>query len=1058
MRYGKEAFTEELFEHPGSAYRGAPFWAWNTKLDKEEALRQIDQFEKMGMGGFHMHTRVGLDTEYMGPEFLDIVKACVEKAEEKGMKACLYDEDRWPSGYAGGKVTKNPEYRSRYLVVTPFRKGTREVPEGKYDSCAPTFSNGTGNFLEAFRIWLDENGCLKSYELCGEDTKAEQGETIWYVYYEIAENSPWFNNQAYVDSLNPKAIQEFLRLTHEVYFQTVGEKFGEVIPSIFTDEPQFAHKQFLGFPEGKQDVLLPFTDDFEETYQKTYGESLLDHVPELLWELPDGKVSVIRYHYHDHVAERFASSYSDQVGKWCEEHGISLCGHMMEEPTLYSQTRALGEVMRNLRGFTMPGIDMLCDQREYSTAKQAQSVAHQYGREGCAGEIYGVTNWDFDFRRHKLQGDWLAALGITLRVPHLTWMSMGGEAKRDYPASIGFQSPWYEHYKMVEDHFARVNTVLTRGTPVVKIGVLHPVESYWLKFGPNQQTGQERAEMEEHFKEITEWLLFDLLDYDYVSESLLKDQYQDGKIGIMNYEVLIVPGMHTIRQTTLDVLEDFRKRGKQVIFLGEIPALVDAGPSKAAAETAKKCTCIPFSRNRLLTELEPYRQVDIHYDGPKFLKKPNHKKNWDGERTEKYLYQMRQWEGENWIFIANGKPLGNPDLVLSDKVKIALTGAYRVELWNTLTGEKQELESQIRKGKTELRTELNGQDSLLLRMIPDSADESTKSGERSALEEKREVCKNRHPRVILKRDEPNVLVLDKASWQIEGRDAEPEEETLRLDNEIRDILGYPRRKAAYAQPWVQKEEEIRSIPVTLTYEIFSETEISDIWLAMEGLAGVQLFLNGKPVEKKPKGYYVDPAIPKTVLGTLKQGANILRVVIPFTAKTNLEACYILGIFSVRVQGDQAVLAPWREEGWYGSLTEQGMPFYGGNAVYEETLELEKGLYEVQVSKFRAPVLEVELDGKHAGMIAFAPYTCRLKIEKSGVHTLGIRAFGSRVNTFGAIHDCDEQEVYFDPNAWRTEEDSWSYEYQLKKTGILKRPVLWKIETAGWEDREGEGLK
>lgn len=128
--------------------------------------------------------------------------------------------------------------------------------------------------------------------------------------------------------------------------------------------------------------------------------------------------------------------------------------------------------------------------------------------------------------------------------------------------------------------------------------------------------------------------------------------------------------------------------------------------------------------------------MDIHYDGPKFLKKPNHKKNWDGERTEKYLYQMRQWEGENWIFIANGKPLGNPDLVLSDKVKIALTGAYHVELWNTLTGEKQELESQIRKGKTELRTELNGQDSLLLRIIPDSADESTKSGERSALEKR----------------------------------------------------------------------------------------------------------------------------------------------------------------------------------------------------------------------------------------------------------------------------------------------------------------------------------
>ena len=94
--------------------------------------------------------------------------------------------------------------------------------------------------------------------------------------------------------------------------------------------------------------------------------------------------------------------------------------------------------------------------------------------------------------------------------------------------------------------------------------------------------------MEEHFKEITEWLLFDLLDYDYVSESLLKDQYQDGKIGVMDYEVLIVPGMHTIRQTTLDVLEDFRKRGKQVIFLGEIPALGGCRSVKSGGRDGKE--------------------------------------------------------------------------------------------------------------------------------------------------------------------------------------------------------------------------------------------------------------------------------------------------------------------------------------------------------------------------------------------------------------------------------------------------------------------------------------
>lgn len=86
----------------------------------------------------------------------------------------------------------------------------------------------------------------------------------------------------------------------------------------------------------------------------------------------------------------------------------------------------------------------------------------------------GVTNWDYDFRGHKFQGDWQAALGVTVRVPHLSWVSMNGEAKRDYPASISYQSPWYKEYKYVEDHFARVNTAMTRGKAVVRIGVIHP--------------------------------------------------------------------------------------------------------------------------------------------------------------------------------------------------------------------------------------------------------------------------------------------------------------------------------------------------------------------------------------------------------------------------------------------------------------------------------------------------------------------------------------------------------------------------------------------------------
>jgi hypothetical protein len=77
----------------------------------------------------------------------------------------------------------------------------------------------------------------------------------------------------------------------------------------------------------------------------------------------------------------------------------------------------------------------------------------------------GVTNWDFSFVGHKAVGDWQATLEIFLRVPHITWVSMRGEAKRDYPASIGYQSAWYKEYSLVEDYFSRINVAMTRGKP-----------------------------------------------------------------------------------------------------------------------------------------------------------------------------------------------------------------------------------------------------------------------------------------------------------------------------------------------------------------------------------------------------------------------------------------------------------------------------------------------------------------------------------------------------------------------------------------------------------------
>ena len=114
----REEFDLKQFQNPSTEFRGAPFWAWNTKLDKTELLRQIDCFHQMGFGGFFMHSRAGMATEYLCEEFMSCVRACVEYAEKLGMKANLYDEDRWPSGFAGGYVTEDKNLRQMQICLS----------------------------------------------------------------------------------------------------------------------------------------------------------------------------------------------------------------------------------------------------------------------------------------------------------------------------------------------------------------------------------------------------------------------------------------------------------------------------------------------------------------------------------------------------------------------------------------------------------------------------------------------------------------------------------------------------------------------------------------------------------------------------------------------------------------------------------------------------------------------------------------------------------------------------------------------------------------------------
>lgn len=1017
--------TAELFSNPTSEYRGTPFWAWNCELDGEQLLRQIDCFKEMGLGGFHMHVRTGMATDYLSEEFFGFIKLCVEKAKKEKMLAWLYDEDRWPSGAAGGIITKDEKYRARYLLFTTQAYSDVNNKKTTFDASARAVRTENGSLIASFDVELNPNGTLKSYK------SFKDGDTIngvqWYAYLEQPEGNPWYNNQTYVNTLDKAAIDEFCRVTHEGYKAAVGDDFGGVIPAIFTDEPQFTHKTALGFAGDKKDITLPWTDDIPKTYKSAYGEDILLKLPELFWNLENG-VSLTRYRYHDHISERFATAFSDNIGAWCDKNNLMLTGHMMEEPTLFSQTAALGEVMRSLSSFQLPGVDMLCDSKEYSTAKQAQSVAHQYGREGVLSELYGVTNWDFDFRGHKLQGDWQAALGITVRVPHLSWVSMGGEAKRDYPASISYQSPWFKEYPYVENHFARVNTAMTRGKPIVKVAVIHPVESYWLHWGPQEQTAPMREHLDNNFRDITDWLLLGQIDFNYISEALFPTQNEKGslplKVGKMTYETVIVPGCLTMRSTTVERLEQFVDCGGKLIFMGEIAKLVNAVPSDRVLKLALKSTTINFTKFDILAELETAREVKIV--------------NGSGILQNNLLYQLREDKDERWLFIShsgnNIKCDFDKDIPNAENVDIAIKGDWTADVYDTLTGEIAPIATRYKAGNTHIAHTFFAYDSLLLNLkAGKTAQEPCMNGNLANCFDNNIVNK-----VKVSLSEPNALLLDLAEYAFDEQAYKPLEEILRIDDYFRDELQIPSRKEAVAQPWVI-EKEIPTHTLHLRFLFESEIDVDGASLAIEKPELATISLNGETVSTAVTGWYVDEDIKTIALSKIVKGHNVLDVALKFGKQTNTEWCYIVGDFGVRVEGvSKIIVAPVKELA-FGDITTQGLPFYGGNIDYHFAAETSDKL-TVHANQYRGALIGVSIDGKRRGRIVYPPYNCTVEGLKPGMHDVTLTLFGNRVNGFGAVHLCDGNTRWFGPDGWRSSGDRFSYEYNLKKIGILKSPT------------------
>jgi hypothetical protein len=151
--------------------------------------------------------------------------------------------------------------------------------------------------------------------------------------------------------------------------------------------------------------------------------------------------------------------------------------------------------------------------------------------------------------------------------------------------------------------------------------------------------------------------------------------------------------------------------------------------------------------------------------------------------------------------------------------------------------------------------------------------------------------------------------------------------------------------------------------------------------------------------------------------------------------------FLLGNFGVRVEGVETTVTALPEKVAFGSITNQGMPFYGAAVTYELPLTLDKAAdVKITANGIGGTVADVRIDGEYSGVIAYAPYTLTVKNVEAGEHTVYVTVYLSRVNCFGALHDATNRE-WKGPNMYFTSGAEWTYEYNLKNTGLLRSPKI-----------------
>lgn len=959
------------FVEPSKEYKPAPLYVWNTHINEELLERTMKGLREQEFGGVFVHPRPGLVTEYLSDEWFSLFRYTLDKGKELDMNVWIYDENTFPSGFAGGHVNAEmPESYNQGGSIVLYRY--EMLPE-KIDNLYLCLKEVNGEFMDITKQLDNEKGRKGKY----------------YVYIKSFEpRVAWHGGYSYVDLLQKGVTQKFLEVTGTGYERVAKEEFGKSLPGWFTDEPH------IGPPGGG----IRWTPDLFSVFQDRWGYDLKTWLPALSMDV--GPWKQIRHDYYQTLLELFIERWAKPCYEYCEQHNLKFTGHYWEHA--WPEIVYGPDNMAMYAWQHMPGIDMLMNQFNENepqaqfgnvrSVKEVRSAANQLGRKRILCETYGASGWEETFRDFKRLGDWQSALGVNFMNQHLSHLSLAGDRKYDCPPSFSDHSPWWAHYKILNRHFARLSAALSMGEQFNDILVLEPTTTLW-QYYVTWDSRPQLWEIGRNFQCFVTTLEKAQSEYDLGSEQVIYDhgRIHNGsfEVGQRAYSTVVIPPlMENLNTKTFELLKEFAAQGGKIVSFS-VPSLVDGRESEELHSFFTKHPSIIRE-----PELTP-EVINEHLMSSAF--RPA------GFTGGNIFHQRREYRDGQLLFLVNS----SIDEISTGSIH--MQGCDAIEL-NTLTGDITDYpEKRISKDSLHVDFKIYPGGSLLLYIFDKPQHKYKKACNFVNLSPVKT-----NGELTIQPTGCNVLSVDFCDLEL-GNEYFKDIHVYEADQLIFKHYGFPE-----GNPWgtaIQYKDNIISrdtmtcggFSAAYHFSVDDKIDFQTLNAIVERPQLYTIKVNGKLISNYSAKWWVDRDFRVLPIGEfVHSGDNIITISIhPMQLAAELAPIYILGDFALQSAPKGWTLVPQKEKLQLGSWKKQGWPFYSRAVVYEQKFDLATpgSYYEVRLGKWDGTVAEITVNGEAAGIIAFEPYVLDVsKWIRSGKNTIEVKVIGSNKNLFGPFHN------------------------------------------------------